>query len=118
MTVFGTVISDDVVELATVNTLRTWVSTYLSEVERQRDLDPGYYTRPPQGSITTRSDFDKWPEEQLPAIIVVAPGIPDDPVKQSGHGVYRASYDIGVVCVVSSNTREETRHYAQRLGAS
>jgi hypothetical protein len=117
VSIFGTIVSDDQVEEAVIVTLQKWIPTYLSEVERQRGIDAGYYRRPESGSYYARTDFDKWPEEMLPAIIVIAPGIEDDPSK-AGDGVYRGLFPIAVTCVVSSTNQIETRRYAQRLGAA
>jgi hypothetical protein len=118
MSNIGTLITDDQVEDAVIATLRLWLPTYMSEVERQLGLDPAYYQRPPgDASYVVHSDFDKWPEEMLPLVIVVSPGIDDDPPKD-GNRRYRASFQIGTICVVSSITQEETRRYAQRMGAA
>lgn len=115
MTIFGRIVSDDQVEDAVIATLRKWLPTMLSEVERQAGLEAGYHERPVD--YTSRTEFDKWPEEQLPLVIVVCPGIPDDPVKE-GRGTYRAKYDIGIVVVVSSIDKDSTRRIAQRMGAA
>lgn len=114
---FGTIISDDVVEDAVIAVLKRWLPTYLSEVEAQRGLTRGFYERPAPSSYTVRNDFDKWPEDFLPAVIVVSPGMPDEPVKD-GRRRWRGSFDIGVACVVSSLDRDETRRFAQRMGAA
>lgn len=117
MTVLGPIISDDQVEEAVLATLRNWVPLYLAEVERNVGLDPGFYDRPADSSYTARTDFDKWPEEWLPLVMAITPGIEDDPPKD-GYGHLRARFGIGVVCVVSSVDRLETRRYAYRLGAA
>lgn len=115
MTIFGRVVSDDQVEDAVIATLQKWFSTMLSEVERQNGLEAHYYERP-QG-FTSRTAFDKWPEEQLPLVIVICPGIEDDPLKEGG-GLYRSRYDVGIVVVVSSIDKDSTRRVAQRMGAA
>ncbi len=117
MTVFGTIRSDDEVEDAVLATLRKWLPTYLAEVERQLDLDVGYYARPAESSYTVRTDFDNWPEDMLPAIVVTSPGVEEDPAK-SGGGKYRAVFGIGVTCIVSSIDQTSARRYAHRMGAA
>lgn len=114
---FGRIISDDMVEDAVVETLRKWLSTYLAEVEQEAGLERGYYQRPAEGSYHVRNDFDKWPEEMLPAIIVVSTGLADTPAK-TGRGIYRASWSIGVAAVVSSTDQVKTRRYAYRMAAA
>jgi hypothetical protein len=118
MSDIGTLITDDMVEDAVIATIKLWLPTYMSEVERQLGLTPNYYQRPPgDASYTVRADFDKWPEEMLPVVIVISPGIDDDPPKD-GNRRYRASFQIGTVCVVSSINQLETRRYAYRMGAA
>lgn len=117
MTIFGTIRSDDEVEMAVVESLQKWLPTYMSEVEHQRGLEAPYYARPPEGSYTVRSDFETWPEEMLPLVIVVAPGIDDDPEKEA-RGKHRGVFNIAVTCVVESIDQIETRNYAHRMGAA
>jgi hypothetical protein len=115
--VFGTIHTDDEVEDAVIATLRKWLPTYMSEVERQLGLDEGYYARPAASSFTARSDFEKWPEEMLPLVVVIAPGIEEDPVKD-GDGVYRGGFQIGVANICSSTDQVSTRRYTYRMGAA
>lgn len=117
MSVFGRIITDDQVEDAVLATLSKWLPTYMAEVERQVGLDEGYYERPPAGSYTVRSRFDKWPEEMLPLVIVIATGVADDPSPE-GRGKFRAEFEIGVACVVSSIDIPSSRRYANRMGAA
>lgn len=118
MSPVGPIITDDMVEDAVVSHLKTWLPSYLAEVEDAvPGVERGFYKRPPGSSYTTRADFDKWPEEMLPAIVVVSPGIDDDPVKD-GRGNIRAQFQIGVVAVVSSTDQVATRRYAYRMGAA
>lgn len=117
MTIFGHIASDDEVEDATVAILRKWLPTWMSEVERQRGLQAGFYARPVDSSYFVRSDFDKFPEDMLPAVIITSGGIEDDPPKE-GRGQYRGGFQIGVTCVVSSIDQLSARRYAYRMGAA
>lgn len=118
MSVFERIISDDQVEDATLETIRKWLHTYLAEKERQSGLQAGYYARPPgEGSYTVRADFEKWPEEMLPIVTLIAPGITDDPTRQ-GRGQVDGKFDVGVTCVVESTDQVATRRYAYRMGAA
>lgn len=117
MSIFNDIVSDDQVEDAVIATLRRWLPTYMSEVERQRGVEPGFYARPTEGSFVVRTDFDKWPEEMLPLVIVISPGVDDDPAR-SGAGEYRGTFAIAVTCVVSSTDQTSTRRYAMRMGAA
>lgn len=117
MSQFGRIISDDQIENAVVDTLRKWMPTYLAEVERQRDLQPGFYQRPADSSYILHTDFDKWPEEMLPVVEVISPGVDDDPPRK-GAGTYHANFMIGVICIVSASGQVESRRYAHRMGAA
>jgi hypothetical protein len=117
VSIFGIIRVDDEVEDAVIETLRKWIPTYMSEVERQLDLEPGFYTRPFRSSYTARTDFEVWPEEMLPVVSVEGIAIEDDP-KRDGRGSIRARYAIGVVNVCASNDAVYARQYAARLGAA
>jgi len=109
------ILTEDQLEDAVVLTLKRWVGGELSIIEQQLGLQIGYYQRP--RSYEVRNRFDSWPEEMLPRIIVVSVGTDDEPAKD-GRRVYRANWDIGVTCVVSSTDQVHTRRYAYRLGAA
>ena len=115
MSVYGSIISEDVVEEAVQATLKTWMNDVLAEVERQRGLQPPYYTRDIEYGI--QPALDKWPEQQLPLIVIISPGIPERPVK-SGRRVYRAKYDVGIAVIVGSTERQFVCRYAQHMGAA
>lgn len=100
-TPFGTLFGADQLEAAVVTTLETWLPTYLAEVERQRDMTAGEISAPK--SYRTIPRFDKFPEDQIPAIYVVSPGVFNEPVKRGG-GKYQATYSLGVAAVVESTT--------------
>lgn len=114
---FGRIISDDQVEDSVIDSLWRWFPTYLSEIERQRGLDVPFYDRPAPSSYMPRTTFDKWPEDMVPCIIVVSPGIEDDPVRE-GRGRYRARWEIGTIAVVESIDRDSTRKMAYHFGAA
>lgn len=115
MSVYGRILSDDLVEDAVVLHLANWTPTFLGEVAAQCGLARDYYLPPVQ--YTVRADFDKFPEEMLPLVVVTSPGILDDPVK-TGRGVYRCRFQINVTCVCSSIDQVATRQYANRMGAA
>lgn len=117
MSIFGTIISDDQVEDAVVAILQKWLPTYMSEVERQRGLVAGFYERPPASSYFVRSDFDKFPEDMLPALVITSGGIEDDPPRE-GRGQYRGGFQIGVSCVCASTDSLYARRFAYRMGAA
>lgn len=117
MTIFGSIRVDDQVEDAVIATLRKWLPTYMSEVERQLGLTAGFYTRPFFSSYTARTDFEVWVEDMLPVVSVEGIAIEEDP-SIDGRGQIRARYALGVVNVCSSNDALYARLYASRMGAA
>jgi hypothetical protein len=113
--IFGRIVSGADVESWCWQTLRTWISTYLAEVERQSALAAGSLQRP-RGFVTSPS-LDKWPEDQLPALLVISIGLSEPPLK-SGDGRFRARWDMGLACVVSARTQSESRALAMRYMAA
>lgn len=115
MSIFGTIIVDDQMEDAVTAVLKKWLPTHLSEIETQLGLIRGHHERP--ATWATRNDFEKFPEEMLPLVIVISAGLIDDPAK-TGKGVYRAKWGIGVATVATSIDQENARKNAYRLGAA
>lgn len=115
MTIFERILDDGDVEDSVMACLQNWLPTYLSEVERQHNLDEGFYQRP--RSWRVRNDMEKWPEEQLPAIIVISTGLADNPVRE-GAGKHRAPWSIGIAAVVTSKDHLATRRMAYRYAAA
>lgn len=114
MTVFGTIISADQVEAAFTETLKTWMPTYLHEVERQAGLDPD--SLPGIRSWNNHNEFIKWPEDQLPAVIVVSPGTGSQPVRRDGG--YATTFTLGLAIVVSARDLPSTRTLMKRYIAA
>lgn len=94
---YGSIIEGAQVEQAVIDTLRLWFPTYLAEFERRHSFAAGSLPLP--RSYTTRNEFDKWEDEQIPAVIVVSPGLNGRPTRQ-GDGSYLASWIVGVGIVV------------------
>ena len=61
---FGEIVTGGMVERAVRDTLALWIDDYLGELERLEGYAPGSVKRP-LGYVTS-SEFDKWPEDQLP----------------------------------------------------
>jgi len=114
-TLFGPIVSGGDVEAWCVDLLRTWYGTYLSEVERQAGLDAGTLQRP--RAVVRVPSLDKWPEDQLPALLVISVGTAETPLKQ-GSGSYRARWDVGTACICSARGEAETRAIAMLYGAA
>lgn len=111
----GTILTDDQVEDAVLATLQKWLADKLTRIEEQLGIEPGYHERP--NSWEVRNDFEKFPEEMLPMVIVISAGLIDEPVKSGGR-VFRAPWGIGVATVATSIDQKTARRNAYRLGAA
>lgn len=106
MSIFGHVIDRDEFEVHVMGFIELWMSTYLAEMERQKGIVPGHLPRP--RSYTQVNKFEKWTQEQLPAVIVVSPGITGKPAK-TGDNVYRAKWTLGIGIVIAAATEMQNR---------
>lgn len=118
MSIFGNILTNDEVEQAVLDTIKEWDSTYLAEIERQKGYSAGDLPRPK--SYVVASEFDGLPgDEQLPMVIVIAPGLQDPPAKD-GRQRHRAEWQIAVVVLVSvrRNPTNTPRKIAGLYGAA
>lgn len=106
---FRNITSRPEVEKAAIDMLRLWMDTYLNEIERQNGIPPRKLTRP--RSYSQRNKFDIWPEDQLPAIVVISPGLAEKP-RRLGDGSHTAKWAVAIACIVGAKDEEETRNLA------
>lgn len=106
----GPIVSGRDVELGVVRFLKRWSGTYLAECERQRGLAPAALPR--IRTWTIANEFETWPEDQLPCLLLVSPGLVDAPLPD-GEGVYRAKFMLGLAVIVSARTGDETAALAK-----
>lgn len=111
---YGRLVTAEDVELAAIDTLRTWMPSYLREAERRTDREPN--ALPDIRNYSTVNEFQKWPEEQLPVAIFISPGTTGKP-KMEGDGTYRTSWVLGLALVVSARDRTATNELAKLYGA-
>ena len=112
--IFGPIVSGGDVETWTLALLKRWISTYLAETERQHSIPAGQTPRPKGWALAP--SFDKWPEDQIPGIIVISTGTSEAPIRDGG-GYYRARWRVDVGAACSTRTQDGTRAQA-RLYAS
>lgn len=94
--------------------LDRWIDSYLSETERRLDLTPRYYARPK--SLNVAFDDEKFPENQLPAILVVVDGF-EDPTRIGGD-IYSGWLTWSLVIWVKGQTEKDAHKFAQTYGAA
>lgn len=64
------------VERAVIECCLRWGETWIAAIERQEGLRPRSLPVPAAGQFTTTSeDFVNWPEDQLPVVLVISPGL-------------------------------------------
>lgn len=107
MSIFGDILTGDDVEKAVVAHLKNWSRTYLAELERQTDRTADSLPQV-RSFTTTPREPEKWPEDQLPAILVVSPGLADVPNLQ-GDGQMRATWSVGIAAIVEARSEAATR---------
>lgn len=106
---FGTIIHPRQVGAWVREHLQEWMPDYLAKMEDETGRDPR--SLPMIRSWQLAADIERWPEDQLPAVVVVVPGTADIPTLD-GAGNYRAEFTVAVGLFVSANTEEATEDLA------
>jgi hypothetical protein len=96
---YGQLVAGSDVEDGLVEQLQFWIDDYLNEVERQHDLEVGSIARP--RSWVVSAEVEKFPEDQLPAVIVRSPGTIERPIAD-GQGRYIATWEIEVAVHIAA----------------
>jgi hypothetical protein len=99
-------IADDV-ENAAVTTLSGWFETYLREFELQASEPQDSYPLPK--AYITAERLDLASAEQLPAIVVVSPGLTGTRPRQEGDGTFIVPMSMAVGVFVAGNDRRSTK---------
>jgi hypothetical protein len=107
--VYGRIVTGNDLERATLDLLRDKLPDYIREVERQHGQTPGQ-RQPPRGYIVA-SLFSKWPEDQLPVVVVISPGLTATP-RRSGDGRTLARWGLSAGVINSARTIDTTRENA------
>lgn len=95
-------------ENAARNTLRTWVPTYLREIELQKELGTSGVLPLPQ-SYLVAEELDQQQGNELPAIVLLSPGLSGNRPMQEGDGTIRAYFHLGIGVLVAANNSENTK---------
>lgn len=112
--VFGPLIIGTQPEEAVEATLKLWMATYLGRMNRAIG-QPANWLQVPQ-SYTITDDWDHFPEEAVPAVLIMCSGI-EKPL-MDGKRFYRAIFPIKVGIFVESQDRSSTRRLAKYYGAA
>lgn len=103
MSIFGPVVHGGDVEAAALDTLQTWLPTYLAELGERAGHTRGALALPRSWTVASGID-ERFPENALPALAVSAPSLSGEPERR-GDGTVWASYGLGVGIVVTASTQ-------------
>lgn len=112
VSVFGAFLTSWQLEQATIAHLQEWMPDYLPYVEREaieilgRDIPP---LDPVASYTVVPREPDQW--EQLPAILIVSPGVDGMP-KEDGGGRYRATFNLGIGAICSTGEEDTSKLFA------
>lgn len=109
--IFGPIVTGWEVERAVLAHLKNWMPTYMGEIERRTGLTAQTLPLPRSWTVSPEA-IDKWPEDQLPAVVCVSTGLVGEPHKEGG-GDVRATWSIGLATVCSANTEDKTHYFAK-----
>lgn len=114
--IFGGIVLANALEAAVVTTLEDWFPVYLREIEFQSPASPNPLNLPTDAlpmprSFLTADKIDRDSADQLPAIVVVSPGLSGrNAPKQEGDGTFRVPWGISVGVFVSGKDRPSTKN--------
>lgn len=111
--IFGTIIPQYVFGDAAIMQLQKWMPNYLKEVALQWDRP----VLPVPRSWNKRPSGEKWPEDQMPAVVSVEAGM-DGPPRRDGDGSYTARYRLGIVIFCHGIDAAAGRRNAMDYGAA
>lgn len=114
-TIFRRIVTGADVEGWCLDLVKRWLSTYLAEVERQHGVPAGTWQRP--RAYVVAPSLDKYPEDQLPCILLISVGLAERPLR-NGDGRFRTLWQMGLACVCSAATMAETHRMAHHYGAA
>jgi hypothetical protein len=97
---FGPLVTAFDVEQALAWTIRRWMPDYLLKVERDHGLPAG---RLPtfRSEVATAWRVGRLPEDQLPALMIVSPGLHERP-KVFGDGTFTARWRVDITSICSA----------------
>ena len=113
--VFGRMLSASQIEEAVVAAMKKWYPTYLREQENQMELPE--FTLPIPQNYSDRNKFDMEAPEELPKIVVIAPGTVGAP-RKGGGGIYSAVWRLGVGIAIGADNEVDANRLVKAFGAA
>lgn len=112
--IFGPIVLATDVEDAIEVTMKKWMPDYLAFTERHIGKPAEWLPRP--NSYTVTSDWDAFPEESVPAVLIMCPAV-DKPL-MDGQREYRATFPVRVGIRVESKDRRSSERLAKFYGGA
>jgi hypothetical protein len=115
---WGAVVVETDVDRAVIAPLMTWMPTYLTQTERERNLTPYLLARPLPESYQNVLEDDEFPDGRLPAVVVTTAQTDGDPepIVVGVDAAYAAWWRVNASAVVRGRTPHETREIAALFG--
>lgn len=113
---FGQSLSLTKIERCVMAHTKLWLPTYLREAERAEQYLPDGSANTvgqlplPRSYRPTDGRVDKWPEDQLPALIFGTSGVEDGSLRHQGNGEYTARWIYQLTVVHSAKDDVLTRY--------
>jgi hypothetical protein len=115
---FPKFVSPKLVEESIIQTLLTYGVFWIAEAERQYGIPARSLPVPERGQFTTVSEvWRKWPEDQCPAVLVLAGGLTGEPRVEADRSM-TAPVGIALGVIASSSQPGVGRELAQIYGAA
>jgi len=95
--------------------LGLWLPFYLRDAERHHGKAAGEYAHLPR-TFRAATDLRKWPEEQLPAIIVESPGLTDSAPQRQADRTFMSEWIVALSAVVHGQGEADTEMLASVYG--
>lgn len=111
---YGPLVSNKQIENRIIGALTDWMPYYLGEMARLDGYAPGELIVP-EGYVRA-SEFDKWPEDALPVLLVMAAAT--DKVRKGQDGEHEAGWTVGIAPVVKDQSAGASRDLAGTYAAA
>ena len=113
--VFGDIFVASQLEEDTIDLLKEWFPTYLRELELRTDTAVGKLV--PPRVYTNRNDFETIEGDNMPLVVVMSPGLVDEPITRES-GKYTARWAIGIGVAIAAQTETEANRLSRIYGAA
>jgi hypothetical protein len=115
LNVYGVALSRGRIQRATTAHVRRGVPDYWRVAARQEGVQADGATALEVGTLQlprswrrTQGELDRWPEDQLPALIFGSPGLSDEGVRRDGEGKHEGTWVFSWTAVVSGRDDDVT----------